>query len=377
MCQSHSTNSAHLQVRGRQSTASPLFTSSRPAVLATTDKSLSISTPVPSGGNLQLPETAAPWQYGQMQDGPAILARHERIAAKYGVQAPYWSAMADCPIASYEAYSRGSLQVVLGRIGSYPAETLAVWIDAAMRSYIEQGALGSAFPRSDSRLLEQLAATLIGGFDENRLIGTVFLSERERPPLLMGGCMAVIGQKDATVRTIMGTKAATLPTLIALTLPEAQPEGCYGAVVDGNELHAIVDASEREVVCYTGLFRLPTRLVERRTCGNRSTLKNWSKEMLSGMPRIVQSWADENGRRVRFGLIDSSVPTLTHTVTRHYGAKTWVTGVEPTASMHRNLHGRHYVAFKSSISIVYMDFAQQLARARQVDAELGPKKRLP
>ena len=312
-----------------------------------------------------------------MQGGAAILAGHKQIAARYGVQAPYWSALSHGPITPYEAYSRGSLQVLLGRIGSYRAETLAVWIDAAMRSYIEQGALGPAYPRSDRLLLEQLVATFIGGFDTNRLIGTVLLAEGEHTPLIIGGCMAVIGQEDAAVRSIMGTTAATLPTLTALKLPELQPEGCHGDGVHGNEQHPIVDANEREVVCYTGLFRLPARLLGRQTCGDRPILKNWSKELLSGMPRIVQTWADENNRRVRFGLLDSNVPTLTHTVTKQYGAKSWVTGVEPTLSMQSNPHGRHYLAFKASISIVYMDFAQQLAYARRVDAELGPKKRLP
>ena len=123
-----------------------------------------------------------------------------------------------------------------------------------------------------------------------------------------------------------------------------------GPSKDRLEPHSIVHANEREVACYTRLFRLPARLLMAGRDGDQQLPRHWNRRSLVA----CRDWSKVGPTQIVGKSISVLwIPTSQHSCRRWLRSaalKTWLTGVGPAAAVlaDSNPHRRHYLAFKSS-----------------------------
>jgi len=298
-------------------------------------------------------EADSAWtSFGWWKDGSKLLKEHQAANA----DSPYWQ-HTNRNEKLYEDYMRGDLRVRVGRIGAYTPEQMAVIVDTTTRSYVRGGLFGE-LPTGDPQEWIRLIGEMSGGFNNQRLVISISDSSDTR---FLGGCMVVPGKSEKPLAMLVGQKEAELPTLYALDF--ALPPGMRG----------MAEAMEMACVCYTRFHRLPNEQWEFANGKADQLWRRFSMETISAMARAVSYWAQNTGREINFGILDTHDPEVVGTLIKHYSGSLADFEAVPTEQIARpNPLGWHYRP-ERRFAVVGFDFPRQITAATKVDRDLGQR----
>lgn len=277
------------------------------------------------------------------EQASAILDYHKRVAEAHGVNGSVYfnftsETLQDPDGPSVHVPYHG-LEVRGGKMAAFSAAEMAVIIHEQMRAYVYEKAMGECFPIDNPSAVEELVASMIGGYDADTLYVVAEHAKDEKyTPVAM--VRVTIGQDETPLGEHIGDPNSNLPTLAALTIPpELVPQ-------------ELAETPCNQIICVGRLALSEQAFSEVVPLEDQELYKSIAVYVLSQMSRVVELASAEREQPLTQVVFDTNHRGVRAIGKRNYGSDE-VAGpkdflpnghhaVQPTEAIGKSILNLHY-----------------------------------
>lgn len=151
----------------------------------------------------------------QIGDVGRMIEDHIRLSLSKNVISPYFEKTDKGRNFFLEYDLDDTCRVRVGSIGAFDTSTMSIWLNEQVTEYVFQGTMGQSFPYSNSQIIENLFAEMIGGFRDSHLIVSMEVKTKNswQP---YAGVTAYLGEGDDQLWNSVQSQKSSLSTFWAL-----------------------------------------------------------------------------------------------------------------------------------------------------------------